>query len=238
MCGALADEAAETQLVVIDRYNVGTPLERLYVFCPACATGRERAGRWMRLPDEATGITLETLLCYPDQDQPYSAVEAFTQNPRGWITLVGGYGVGKTTLVYAGLNALQARGVYGQYWTMPDMLDYLREAVRADAKDSASARLARIAALPVLAIDELDKYNATDWTEEQVFKLFKTRYEMRRQVGTIIGYNRDRDDLIPPFLRSRIKDGRFQFFDLGNADIRPTLGRDDWTPEEVWRQNP
>lgn len=240
--GALPTEADDRQLVVIDRYNPGTPFERLYVFCPDCHAGQRRASGWMRLPNEARGVALDTLRAIPEQLVAQAAIELFVGKPRRWITIAGNYGVGKTQLIYAALNALQAAGIYGQYWTMPDLLDYLRDAIRDDCQDTASARLARLAALPVLAVDELDKFNATGWAEEQIHRLFNTRHQNRRLVGTLIGYNLDGSEKIPPFLRSRMRDGRYQLIELRGADLRPSATDDPEqdidTPEEIWRKNP
>lgn len=238
VCVAHLAEAEEHQLVVIDSYNLGTPWAKLFVFCPECHAGRRKASGWMHLPDEATGVTLDALLEIPQQQKAYEAICAFVVQPWYWVTLSGGYGTGKTVHIYAALNALQAKGIYGQYWTMPDLLDFLKDAFEGDHQESAAQRLKRIAALPVLAVDELDKYNATGWAEEQLQKLFNLRHQNRRSVGTLIAYNSDGAHKVPGFLRSRMADGRYRFIQMNGPDVRPAATGEFETPEEVWRQNP
>ena len=218
--------AQTAQLIIIDRYG-----SNALVLCPACAVGQERAWIWSGLPDEARGIRLSTLRQRPDQIAALQAVAGFVADPRGWLTLVGGYGTGKTTLIYAALGHLADRGVHGRYTTAPDLIDHLRDAVRDTDGRAHSERLERLKTVPVLAVDELDKYRATDYAEEAIFKLFDHRYRARRTLATLIGYNRERSDRIPPFLASRIRDGRFRLVDLDGADLRP--GQDD-TPGAVW----
>ncbi|HEU4322094.1 MAG TPA: hypothetical protein VFS21_03005 [Roseiflexaceae bacterium] len=230
-CLATAQEVAEERLIAIERYS-----ERLVlVFC-GCEAGRNAARAWNRLPSEAQGWTLSGLRMIPDQDEAVEAIEAFIARPLGWVTLVGKWGVGKSTLMYIALNELLARGIYGQYWTMPNLLDYLRDAYNAKNEDSAMHRLRKIAELPLLVIDELDKYNATEWAGEQVQKLFDARYRERRQVGTIIGYNTDGEAKIPGFITSRMEDGRFRHIRMRGCDLRPAMedepvGND---PRAVW----
>lgn len=229
-------EAPDDLLVVVERFNVGQSFECWLVLC-GCTAGQRRARTWTNMPDEAYGITLqhELLAALPDQDQAVAAIEVFIASPQRWVTLAGGYGVGKTTLIYAALNDLAAQGVYGQYWTAPDLLDYLRAAISRDAQDSAAARLERIAAAPVLAIDELDKYNATEWSAEQIYKLFDTRYRNRRRVGTLLGYNTDGKSRLPPFLLSRMDDGRFEHVEMNGSDVRPSVTEElVETSETVW----
>jgi hypothetical protein len=226
-----AAEAVRRQLVVAAVYPQGARQVAL-VLCPGCAAGQALARVWSGLPDEATGVRLDNnrlvLLEDPSYDQALAAVQDLIRTPRGWLTLAGGYGTGKTTLIYAALNHLADRGVYGRYTTAPALLDYLRDGL-APGVETPGSRLRGLAEVPILAVDELDKYSATAFAEEQIFKLFHARYQQRRTHATLIGYNLDGAERIPPFLASRIRDGRFQYIELRGADVRPALGAlDPW----------
>ena len=197
------------------------------VICPGCAAGKERAQAWCRLPAEAAGITLQGLRKIEHQLPAIKAAGKLIRAGYGWLTLAGDYGTGKTTLIYAILNYLSERGIYGRYETAPDLLDYLRDGMQDIRGASPSARLRQLIEAPALAIDEIDKYNATAFADEALFRLFNARYQARNSQITLIGYNYDRERQVPPFLLSRSKDGRFQHVVLEGADIRPTLTDDE-----------
>lgn len=228
--GALIERlevAQAAQLIIISVCTVG---DRTLATVPcSCAAGAEVARRWRALPAEAEGITLSTLRTVPDPQWQVAraATAQFVAQPRGWLILAGGYGTGKTRLVYAALNDLAARGRYGRYLTMPDLLDALRDGIKANLY---AERLERVVQAPILALDELDKYRAdSDWAVEVLEKLFLRRYRDARQTGTILVYNRERADRLPAFLQSRIRDNHFAFIDLDGPDLRPIAAAlDPW----------
>ena len=220
----LATRAVATveRLVELANYRFGQD-ERVLVAC-TCAAGQERIAAWSGLPVEARGIRLDSgaLWAIPDQRAASTAIAAFLAEPRGWVTLEGGYGTGKTTLMYAALNHLADVGCYGRYTTAPDLLDSLRRMIRQGG--DMDAALERWTAAPVLAVDELDKVDLTDFAEKTLFRLFDGRYRRWATQGTLLAYNADREDRLPAFLRSRIRDGRFQHVELRGGDVRPALG--------------
>lgn len=192
----------------------------------ACAAGRAVLAAWQQLPPDAAGVTLESLFDLPDQDQAIAAVEAFCTAPQGWLSFGGDYGVGKTALLYAALHRLAERGRFGRYITAPELIDRLRNLIRSDGDPD--AYLQRWIDAPLIAVDELDKYDATEFAEKTIFRLFNARYERRATAGTLLAYNLDRAQRLPPFLRSRIRDGRFQLITLAGSDVRPALVAEAW----------
>lgn len=197
-----------------------------------CAAGAAVIAAWQQLPPDAAGVTLESLFDVPEQDQALMATEAFCNNPAGWLTFAGDYGVGKTALLYAALNRLAAARRYGRYITAPELIDKLRNLIRAGGDPD--RYLDRWCDAPLIAIDELDKYDPTEFAEKSIFRLFNARYQRWQLTGTLLAYNLDREDRLPPFLRSRIQDGRFRFVRLAGADVRPALGGEPWeTGEET-----
>lgn len=205
-------------LIVSARFDTS-----VLVICPGCAAGKARAQAWCRLPAEAEGITLQGLKKIAHQLPALQAAAKLIRAGSGWLTLAGDYGTGKTTLIYAILNHLNERGIFGRYETAPDLLDYLRDGMQDIQGASPSARIRQLIEAPVLAVDEIDKYQATPFADTAIFRLFNARYQARNSQITLIGYNADRQHLVPPFLLSRTKDGRFQHIVLEGADIRPTL---------------
>lgn len=224
--GALLIPAADTRgWIVSARYG-----DRALVLCPGCAAGRTRAQAWKNLPDEAAGVRLATLHAKAHQQPAIAAIARLLVEPAGWLTLAGDYGTGKTTLIYACLNALGDQGTPGRYTTAPELLDHLRDGMRDTAGQSPSSRLQGLIEAPCLAVDEVDKYQATEFAEQAIFRLFDARYRARASSITLLGYNHEREDRIPPFLASRMRDGRFQRIVMHGTDIRPTLTR----PLDAW----
>lgn len=222
-------EAVAAGLIVLERrpwfgsWRVDVPCR--------CAAGLALIKRWSALPADAEGITLDTMSAMPHQDQAIAAVEAFCAEPKGWLTFGGDYGVGKTALIYATLNELAERGRHGRYTTAPDLLDKLRNLIRSGGDPD--RYLDRYSEAPLIAVDELDKYDPTEFAEKSMFRLFNARYQRHATAGTLLAYNLDRADRLPPFLRSRIDDGRFQHIQITGADVRPALGdADPWDAGE------
>lgn len=230
-----AGVAEAEQLIIVSRYPIGD--RQLAVVPCVCAAGQEVARRWRSLPREAEGITFATLrnVPHPKWQAARAKVAAFVAQPRGWLTLAGAYGTGKTRLVYAALNELAGRGVYGRYLTMPDLLDQLRDGIKAGIY---ADRLDRIVTAPILALDELDKFREdSDWSVDVLEKLFIRRYQQARFTGTILIYNRERAERLPAFLRSRVRDGHFAFVDLDGPDLRPIAAEiDPWDRGEGEKQ--
>jgi len=227
----LEDEAraAATGVLVLDRHQTFDGRRLAFVPCD-CAAGQQLIAAWQHLPPDAAAVTLESLVDLPKQDQACAAVERFCgQKALGWLTFGGDYGVGKTALLYATLNRLAEQRRYGRYTTAPELIDKLRNLIRQGG--DADRYLQRWIEAPLIAVDELDKYDSTEFAEKSIFRLFNARYEQRATTGTLLAYNLDRQDRVPPFLRSRIRDGRFRCVRLLGADVRPALG-EAWETEE------
>lgn len=216
-----AEAARSGRYVVLDRYG-----ERALIPCD-CTDGLSRAAKWRNLPCEAAGVYLTNGEMIAAQRAAHLEIAAFVADPRGWLILVGGYGVGKTRLIYAALNHLADSGVYGRYVMMPDLLNELRNASRND--DGYGEKLRRFVEAPLLAVDELDKIRDSAFVDDVLEAIFLARYQQRETLSTIIGYNADRASRLPAFLLSRIKDSRFRLIELGGRDLRPIADKlDPW----------
>jgi hypothetical protein len=203
---------------------------RVEVPCP-CPAGAAVVAAWQQLPEDAAGVTLESLFDIPEQDQALMVTEAFCASPTGWLSFAGDYGVGKTALLYAALNRLSDARRYGRYITAPELIDKLRNLIRNGGDPD--RYLGRWCDAPLIAIDELDKYDPTEFADKSIFRLFNARYQRWQTTGTLLAYNLDRESRLPPFLRSRIHDGRFRFVRLAGADVRPALGG-EWETGETY----
>jgi DNA replication protein DnaC len=214
------ETARSAHAVILDTYA-----GRVLVPCD-CTDGQARAARWRNLPREAHGVYLTQHSPVAAQRAAYLEIAAFVADPHGWLTLVGGYGVGKTRLIYAALNHLADVGVYGRYVMMPELLNELRNALH---QDDYGERLRRFVEAPLLAVDELDKIRDSAFVDDVLHAIFLARYQQRETLATIIGYNADGADRLPAFLLSRIKDSRFRLVELGGRDLRPIADKiDPW----------
>ena len=60
--------------------------------------------------------------------QAFENAQEFAKEPENWLYLHGGTGSGKTHLAVAIANEQISKGNHVSYWTLPDLLDYLRNA--------------------------------------------------------------------------------------------------------------
>ena len=133
----------------------------------------------------------------------YEGARRYSDEPRGWLLILGGYGVGKTHLAAAIANACLGRGLPATFLNVPDLLDYLRATFGPSLEETYSQRFDQLLDAPLLILDDLGTQNATPWAEEKLFQLLNHRYLAR--LPTVITTNLALDDL-DPRLSSRLAD--------------------------------
>lgn len=133
----------------------------------------------------------------------YDGACRYVDDPRGWLLIQGGYGVGKTHLAAAIANARLREGSPVLFLNAPDLLDYLRAAFNPNSEETYSQRFEQLLDTPLLILDDLGTQNATPWAEEKLFQLLNHRYIAR--LPTVITTNLALDDL-DPRLSSRLAD--------------------------------
>jgi DNA replication protein DnaC len=128
---------------------------------------------------------------------------SFAEEPSGWLVYAGLPGTGKTHLAAAIGNALRSRGAAVCMVTVPDLLDYLRNAFAPDSRVRYDRVFEAVRSAPVLVLDDLGSQSSTPWAQEKLFQLFNHRYNAR--LPTVITSNLMIDDH-DPRLRSRMLD--------------------------------
>jgi len=96
------------------------------------------------------------------------------------LWLQGDVGTGKTTLAMlvskAALDANRSVAIY----SLPRLLDLLREAIDSDA--GKLDLIDRLTAVDLLHIDDLGAEHQTDWVLEQLYSIVNARYEAERPI--------------------------------------------------------
>jgi DNA replication protein DnaC len=142
---------------------------------------------------------------------------------RGFLTVHGGFGNGKSTVMKALVNACLEHGIDARYITMTEVMVYAREAFESQQQgDSDYGRIAKLAAIRVLVIDELDKARITEYAREVQTHLFDVRYRNADQFGTVVAWNGRFDALDLPWVRSRLSE--YPVVENLDVDMRPLIG--------------
>jgi DNA replication protein DnaC len=94
------------------------------------------------------------------------------------IWLFGDVGTGKTTLAMLVSKAALAAGRTVAIYSLPRLLNLLREAIGSD--DGKLDLLDRLATVDLLHLDDVGAENSTDWVLEQLYSIVNTRYEEQR----------------------------------------------------------
>lgn len=132
----------------------------------------------------------------------YNLTQAFAEERRGWLLLLGGYGVGKTHLAAAVANRAVDEGVPTLFLTVPDLLDQLRFAYGSE-DETFEARFERVRTAPLLIMDDFGTQSATPWAREKLFQILNYRYV--NHLPTVVTTNLALEQ-IEGRMRSRLSD--------------------------------
>jgi len=150
---------------------------------------------------------------------------------HGLVFLYGTYGQAKTLALKIAVAQALRNGMSAHYANMGAILDDVRAAF--DAEQSGAElrrRMEKWGSYDVLSIDELDKVNDTPWAKEKIHHLLDQRYAMavRESAVTLIAANVSGVDGLDGYLKSRLKDNRFDMIELNGADGRRVMQK-GWT---------
>jgi DNA replication protein DnaC len=200
----------------------GHPKFGALVSCPDCheATLSERLSNSSQLTGWLKSTTLDGYRGNNGNTDALRASVSFAKNPVGWLTLWGTYGPGKTHLLAAVVNQCTRNRMAGVYYTLPDLLDKLRDSYSDDGFSTLFDRLVKV---PLLALDEVDKVRLTDWAQEKMYQLFDARYRDLDTRGTLFALNVEPEptDEAIGYLYSRMHDRRNKVIEVAGGDVRP-----------------
>ena len=111
------------------------------------------------------------------------------ENPKAkGIMLVGSYGCGKTHLAAAILQEVAEAGIAGLFVVVTELLAKIRATF--DSRDgSAEEIIERAKNTPLLILDDIGAEKASEWTQEQLYRIVNFRYE--HLLPTVITTNCD-----------------------------------------------
>jgi len=147
-------------------------------------------------------------------EEAFQAAQAFASEPKGWLMLGGGYGVGKTHLAAAIANFRASDGHPVTFVVVPDLLDHLRATFSPNSTVSYDRRFEEIRNSPLLVLDDLGTQATTPWVREKLYQLFNHRYNA--ELPTVIT-SASTPDEIDARLRARMDDRRLCIRKLINA---------------------
>jgi hypothetical protein len=211
----------------------------LLVKCESCGTvSRQQLNRTLGRCWEMSGLNpndpaAPTLVGYEMVDPAARAVSVaarrFAALPKGWLTIYGTRGSGKTHIGEAIARTLLGRQEPCLYITSPKLWEYCGAVKRTDNDDADYAGRRRwVAELPVLIVDELNLERNTEAVAEYRQEVLNTRYTAaERGVGgaTVLLSMFAPDTWHEPALASRAQDSKFTCLEAPAGDYRKTKGR-------------
>ena len=153
--------------------------------CRPLRISRAKARRLeARLPQRYRDVAFER---FPVTEMPQPVVAEVRRYTRDigpnldegrGVWLFGDVGTGKTTLAMLVSKAALAAGRTVAIYSLPRLLNLLREAIGSD--DGKLDLLDRLATVDLLHLDDVGAENSTDWVLEQLYSIVNTRYEEQR----------------------------------------------------------
>ncbi|MBE7557783.1 ATP-binding protein [bacterium] len=108
------------------------------------------------------------------------ALKEMLGKPGRGIYIHGEHGVGKTHLAVAILRELVKQGKSGVYYNVVDLLDQMRDSMRAESGPGAQQLLGFHMDWEVLLLDDLGVQRASPWVVERLHAIVNARYESNR----------------------------------------------------------
>ncbi len=165
----------------------------------------------------------------PHNRRAADAVAEGIEKGYGLITLWGPFGVGKTALMMAAVNACRNQDKTAIYRTTADMLAWLRAGFDQSQRDgedfSYERRWQLLTTVRCLALDEMTAFSVTPWAAERFERLIDERWRSQRDLLTICAFNaadepEEGRSGLPGVVESRLRDVRAQWINVGGRDMR------------------
>lgn len=153
-----------------------------------------------------------------------AAMAFYKKGMTGFLSLCGGYGVGKTHVMKAIAAEGVRQGFETYYTTLTELLLYIREAYSSNVDgDSDYGRIRKYAECRLLLVDEIDKAKLSEYAMSLETHLFDQRYRSSKRFGTVLAWNGDIGVIktVMPWLASRLEE--FIIAENNDSDFRLIL---------------
>lgn len=201
--------------------------------CPVCQDDRRK--EYLEANCGLRGRDLETTISTFKAGGPFLAKEpaeklvrgllAQNENPKGFVTLWGEPGRGKSHLLKAVVNGFRAVNVYSRYVNAADLLQEIKDNFSgANGGILAEEAIQYYRRVRVLCIDELDKVQLTGWSEQTLHRLLDARFNDQAALLTVLAMKPNPAALPESldYLASRISGGVVE--EVAGGDMRPYQG--------------
>ena len=136
------------------------------------------------------------------------AAERWAKAPEDWLCILGDYGSGKTHLAASIANRLHESGKDVFFYTITDLLDFLRVAFDPQSNSRFDKRFHDIQNVPYLILDDLSLASATAWAKEKLFQILDSRYLAKLPTVVTVSDTIERLEENSPRLATRLLDQR------------------------------
>ena len=168
--------------------------------------------RNLQLYNEMNFDSFETASYFRDESASLrrvkGAAEKWAMEPRNWLCILGDYGSGKTHLAASIANLLHESGKDVLFYTVADLLDFLRVAFDPQTSARFDKRFHDIQNAPFLILDDLSMASATPWAKEKLFQIIDARYLAKSPTVITVSETIERLEETSPRIATRLLDQR------------------------------
>ena len=127
----------------------------------------------------------------------------WSDDPEGWLVLIGSPGCGKTHLAAAICNNLIKLNYDVCFASVPDLLDEFRASFSSKGSSNFEQLFKKITQSDLLVLDDLGANQNSPWVNEKLYQIFNYRYI--KKMPTIVTKNLESSDL-DLRIKSRLSD--------------------------------
>lgn len=158
---------------------------------------RDRAGLTETMLKEMSFETFKTQLAGTNKNQREFLILALgtakdfakrDAETLPWLYIRGETGVGKTHIAVAIAKASMSEGISVAYWSLPDLLDRLRQTYSTRGETAFSSVFDTVRNAELLILDDFGSQQLTDWSVEKLYQLISYRHE-RRMRTVVAGHD-------------------------------------------------
>ena len=111
-------------------------------------------------------------------ERAFESARVWASEPRGWLTLFGETGTGKTHLAVAIANVRMSLGYPVFFTFVPDLMDYLRSTFRPNSEVAYDHVFNEVRDAPLLILDDWGGERRSDWADEKLYQIVVHRHNL------------------------------------------------------------